>query len=441
MFTRKDLARLIIPLIVEQFLMITIGMADTIMVASVGEAAVSGVSLVDSINILLINIFSALATGGAVISAQFLGRNDFKNATVAAKQLLLVTTFLSFVIMIVCVFGRTAILNLLFGNVETAVMNNSLTYFYISALSYPFIALYNAGAALFRSMGNTKVSMMTSLFMNVVNISVNGVLIFIFHMGVAGAAMGSLVSRFLSAVIIIALLKNNTSKIKIQSLFKLDFNFSMIKNILSIGVPNGIENGMFQIGKILVQGLIASFGTIAIAANAVAGSIANFAIIPGMAMGLAMLTVVGNCIGAGDYDQAHKYIIKLTGLSYAILGSLNFIILFIAPYLVGVFQLLPETAKIAEELIIYHSICCILIWSAAFTTPNGLRAANDVKFTMLTSTFSMWVFRIGLSYFLGRTLDLGVLGVWIAMTIDWLFRVIAFMIRFFSGKWKNHQLI
>lgn len=441
MFNRKDLMKLIIPLIVEQFLMITIGMADTIMVASVGETAVSGVSLVDSINILLINIFSALATGGAVISAQFLGRNDYKNANVAAKQLLLVTTFLSIGIMIICIFAKKAILNMLFGNVETAVMKNALTYFYISSLSYPFIAVYNAGAALFRSMGNTKISMMTSLFMNVVNISINAALIFGFHMGVAGAAIGSLVSRFLSAIIVIALLKNASNKIYIHSLTKLDFNFSMIKNILSIGIPNGIENGMFQIGKILVQGLIASFGTVSIAANAVAASIANFAIIPGMAVGLAMITVVGQCVGANNYPEAKKYIIKLTGISYAVLGSLNFVVLFAAPFLVSIFQLLPETAQIATQLIVYHSICCILIWPAAFTFPNGLRAANDVKFTMLTSTFSMWVFRIGSSYLIGQTMGLGVLGVWIAMTIDWLFRMIAFIIRFISGKWKNHQII
>lgn len=441
MFNRKDLIKLIIPLIIEQFLMITIGMSDTIMVASVGETAVSGVSLVDSINILLINIFSALATGGAVISAQFLGRNDYKNANIAAKQLLLVTTFLSLFIMIICIFAKKAILNMIFGNVEAAVMKNALTYFYISSFSYPFIAIYNAGAALFRSMGNTKVSMMTSLFMNIVNISINAVLIFGFHMGVAGAAIGSLVSRFLSAIIVITLLKNDTNKIYIHSFIKLDFNFAMIKNILSIGIPNGIENGMFQIGKILVQGLIASFGTVSIAANAVASSIANFAIIPGIAVGLAMITVVGQCVGANNYEDAKKYMIKLTGISYAVLGILNFIVIFAAPLLVGIFQLLPETAHIAIQLIVYHSICCILIWSAAFTFPNGLRASNDVKFTMLTSTFSMWAFRIGFSYLIGQTMGLGVLGVWIAMTIDWLFRAIIFIIRFISGKWKNHQII
>lgn len=441
MFTRKDLIRLIIPMIVEQFLMLTIGISDTVMVATVGEAAVSGVSLVDSINILLINIFSALATGGSVVCAQFLGREDDKNANVAAKQLILVTGFLSIVIMAVCLLGRVWLLKTIFGNVDADVMRNSLIYFSISAISYPFIALYNAGAALFRSMGNSKVAMATSFIMNIINISVNAILIFGFHMGVAGAAIGSLISRAFSAFIVIFLLKSKKNRVYIQSFRKIEVNFLVIKNILSVGVPNGIENGMFQIGKILVQGLIASFGTVAIAANAVANSTVGLAVIPGMAIGLAMITVVGRCVGAGDYNQAKMYMIKLTKLTYLIMGALNILFFFGAPYIVSIFQLLPETEETAKQLIMWHSFWCIFLWPAAFTFPNGLRAANDVKFTMLGSTFSMWVFRIASSYLLGRYFGLGVLGVWIAMTIDWAFRILLFMIRFFSGKWKEHQLI
>lgn len=316
-------------------------------------------------------------------------------------------------------------------------MENSLVYFALSALSYPFIALYNSGTALFRSMQNTKVSMITAFIMNVINISVNAVLIFKFHMGVMGAAIGSLVSRVICAILILALLKNKRNLIYIKSFHTLDFNPVVCKNILGIGIPNGIENGMFQIGKILVQGLIASFGTIAMAANAVANSVTNLAIIPGTAIGLAMITIVGQCIGNQDFESAKKYMLSLTKLVYISQGLLNLVFLFGASVIVGFFSLLPETSVIAVQLIVYHSVCCILLWGFSFTFPNGLRAANDVKFTMIVSTVSMWVFRIGFSYLLGQYMGLGVLGVWIAMSLDWLVRIIFFAFRFKTGKWMH----
>lgn len=441
MFTKKDLFKLIIPLIVEQLLAVTIGMADTVMVASVGEAAVSGISLVDTINLLLINVFSALATGGAIVSAQYLGRDDTKNASIAAKQLIMVTAILSLILMVIGLAGNVLILNIIFGNTEYAVMENAKTYFFLSALSYPFIAVYNACAALFRSMRNSKISMLTSLLMNIVNIGGNAILIFHFDMGVAGAGTASLLSRMLGAIIMLALLKNKNNKIYISKLFKLDFKPVMIKNILSIGIPNGLENGMFQIGKILVQGLIASFGTVAIAANAVANGIASMSQIPGQAIGLSLITIVGQCVGAKNFDDAKKYMIKLTKITYASMGVLNIIILLAVSPLVGFYQLSPETTKLTIELLVYHSICCLILWPAAFTLPCGLRAANDVKYTMTISIISMWIFRIGLSYVIARGFGLGVLGVWVAMTIDWAFRSVCFVTRFVRGKWKNNSLI
>lgn len=436
MFTRKDLIRLIIPLVIEQILAVTIGIADTVMVSSVGEAAVSGISLVDSISILLINVFSALASGGAVVAAQYLGRRDSDNANIAAGQLLLITAGLAFVIMVVCLVGSSHILRVVFGRIEPEVMGNARTYFWISAISYPFLAVYNGGAALFRSMRNSKISMITSLIMNVINVIGNAILIYGFHMGVLGAGTATLVARMTGAVVMVVLLRNPHNVIHIRSWDPFRFRPAMVRNILRIGVPNGLENGMFQIGKILVQSLIAMFGTAAIAANAVGGNLVCIEIIPGNAMGLAMITVIGQCIGAKEYEQVKKYTYQLMGITYATVGIISFVIFLTAGPLVNIYNLSDEAKTIAKQLVMLHSVCCVLFWPQSFTLPNMLRASNDAKFTMTISIISMWIFRIGFSYLLGLYFGLGVFGVWVAMIIDWVFRGSIFIVRFFSGKWK-----
>lgn len=441
MFTRKDIVRLMVPLVIEQVLAVAIGMADTMMVSSCGEAAVSGVSLVDSINVLLINIFSALATGGSIICAQYIGRDDHANANASAKQLIVATFLISAAIMIICLFGNAPILSVVFPNTEKSVMNNCITYFFWSAISYPFLGVYNAGAALFRSMGNSRITMIISLAMNLLNICGNAILIFGCGMGVAGAAIATLASRIFGAVIILYLLRWRSHGITLDSLLHWRLDFKMIRTILKIGIPNGLENGMFQIGKILVQGLVASFGTVAIAANAVGNSIASMATIPGAAVGLGMITIVGQCIGAKRYDEAKRYMFRLTGLAYVLMIIVNIILFLLLNPLIGLFNLSAETASITSVLLIYHGIMSSILWPMAFTLPNGLRAANDVKYTMLVSVISMWACRIGLSYILASFLNLGVLGVWIAMTIDWAVRIIFFLGRVISGKWKKKEII
>ena len=420
MFSRKDLQRLIIPLIVEQFLSITIGMADTVMVSVCGEAAVSGVSLVDAINILMINIFSALA-GGAIVSSQYIGREDLGKACEAAKQLVLAVFVLSTAIGAIFVFGGPQVLGLLYHDIEADVMASAESYFFLTALSYPFIALYNAGAALFRAMGNSKVSMTISIVMNCINIGGNALFIFGFDMGAAGAALATLISRIVGAVFILVLLRRSTNIIHIDSYLRLGLHPGMIKNILEIGIPNGLENGMFQLGKIIVQGMIASYGTAAIAANAVCNSIAGFPIIPGSAIGLALITVVGQCVGAQRYEEAKQYIHKLTGLAYF-------------------FSLSAEATDTAVQIMLWHSLFCAVFWPAAFTMPNGLRAANDVRFTMTVSILSMWICRICMSYILGTVLGMGALGTWFAMFLDWIVRIVFFAVRLHSNKWQHREL-
>ena len=443
MFSNRALKRLIWPLVVEQLLAVTIGMADTVMVASCGEAAVSGVSLVDSINILLINIFSALATGGAIVASQYLGREDQENANLAAKQLLLSVGFLSTLLAVLALVGNQSLLDLLFGCAEADVMQNSYTYFFWSVISYPFLGIYNGGAALFRAMGNSKVSMRTSIIMNVLNVCGNALLIYVFQLGVAGAAISTLVSRALGAVVMVWLLHSKphqNDKIHLETLNIFRPNWSMIRKILNIGIPNGLENGMFQIGKILVQGLIATFGTAAIAANAAANSVASLPQIPSIAVGLAMVTVVGQCVGAGEYEQAKKYTRRLTMLSYLCITVLSLLEMAGAQLLTGLFILSPEATQMAVEVILWNGVFTILIWPASFTLPNGLRAAGDVRFTMGISVLSMWIFRIGFSYLLAQAFHMGLMGVWFAMFIDWFVRAGLFIWRFASNRWRGKAI-
>lgn len=443
-FTKRDLKKLILPLIVEQLLAVTIGMVDTVMVSSCGEAAVSGVSLVDSVNVLLINIFSALATGGSIIASQYLGRDDRKNANAAAKQLLLSVGVLAGVLTLLAVVLNRSLLQLLFGAAEQDVMDNCVVYFFWTALSYPFIGIYNGGAALYRAMGNSRITMVISMAMNAINVCGNALLIFVFQMGAAGAAISTLISRIVGAVVVTVLLLNphhNKIYLEFHSRRDFRFDFSMIRRILGIGIPNGLESGMFQFGKIILQALVTSFGTVAVAANAVGGSITSLTQIPAVAIGLAMITVVGQCVGAGEYKQAKRYIWKLYGLSEASMVILCLaLVAFLRP-VVGIYGLTPETTELTVELVLWFSLAAILFWPASFTLPNGLRAASDVRFTMTVSILSMWTCRIFCSYLFANTFGLGVLGVWIAMFIDWVFRAFAFLYRLVSGKWMGRRSI
>lgn len=439
-FTGSALKKLIVPLLIEQVLAITVGMMDTMMISSVGEAAVSGVSLVDMINVVLINIFAAMATGGAVVTAQFIGSKRTDRACESAHQLLLIASILSLFIMALVLVLKQPLLRLFFGNIEKDVMEHALVYLTISAISYPFLAIYNSCAALFRSMGNSKISMQTSLLMNIINIAGNFILIFGLHMGVAGAAVASLIARITAAAIMVIRLSNPENQVHIERKFRVSFHVPMIKNILRIGIPNGLENSFFQLGRVLVVSIIAGFGTVQIAANAVANNIDALGIIPGQAMNLAMITVVGQCVGAADYKQAIYYIKKLLKITYSILVGLNIVIFICLPLILKVYQLSEETLSLAFTLIFIHNGCAVFLWPLSFTLPNALRAANDVRYTMVVSIFSMAAFRLAFSYVLGVVLGMGAIGVWLAMVMDWIFRVSCFVTRFLRGKWKKYEM-
>lgn len=440
LFSNRELTALIIPLIIEQMLAVLVGMADSIMVASVGEAAVSGVSLVDNIMVLLINVFSALATGGAVVSGQYLGQGRKEGARKAADQLVWFITICAVAITLLIYVCRYWILHGVFGQIDAEVMGHANTYLLIVTASIPFIALYNGGAAIFRTMGNSQISMRVSIVMNIINVTGNAILIYGVHMGTAGVAIPTLVSRIVAAVLIMVLLCDSWREISVTPSLNYRPDFMLIRKILSVGIPNGLENSMFQLGKIIVLSLVSTFGTYAIAANAVSNTLASFQVLPGMAIALAVTTVIARCVGAGDYEQVKYYTRKLILITHGALVITNVVIVVALPFILKVYHLSDITAETTSQIVIFYAVCSVLFWPLSFTLPATFRASGDAKMCMIISVVSMWIFRVIFSYVLGEYLGMGVFGVWVAMIIDWLVRESCFVIRYRSGKWK-HQAI
>ena len=308
-------------------------------------------------------------------------------------------------------------------------MDNAATYFWFTAMSYPFLALYNSGAALFRSMGNSKVSMKVSLAMNAINVAGNALCVFGLRMGVEGVAIPTLLSRMFAAVVMVLLVRSPKNSIRVNRLSQLIPQPDMIKKILSVGIPSGLENGMFQFGKIALQSLVSTLGTASIAGYAVATNLVTFQYLPGVALGLGLITIVGQCVGAGEPEQAKAYTKKVIVVNYGLLLVICTCMAFFRSQVVGIYNLSPEASDLAQKLLLAHSFGMVL-WPLAFALPNTLRAGLDARFTMLVSVFSMWTFRIGLSYVFVMGLHMGVLGIWYAMFADWIFRLIVFVWRF-----------
>lgn len=436
LFSNQDLKKLIVPLLIEQFLAIFVGLADSIMVASVGETAVSAVSLIDTVMILLINLFTALATGGAIVAGQAIGRQHKEDGCEAVEQTLLFSFFFSLVITALMYVGKWFILHVVFGRIEPAVMYNCNIYLMIVTASIPFLAVYNTGAAMFRAMRDSRTPMLMSLAMNGMNLIGNAIFLYGLGWGVEGAALPTTASRVFAGVWMLFLIRNPQKILHARTLLGIRLKWPVLKKILHIGIPYGMENSMFQLGKILVMSLVSSFGTVSIAANAVANSVAAFAILGGSSIGLALSAVVAQCVGANDYEQVRYYTKKLMKYSYASLVGMNLLIILILPFIIRIYNLSPETGQLAKQIITYHAVFAMMIWPLSFTLPNTLRAANDVAYCMWVAIASMWIFRIAFSYVLGQYLGLGLLGVWMAMTTDWLVRSIFFVVRYRGRRWE-----
>ena len=438
LFSNASLVKLIIPLVIEQGLTILVGMADGVMVASVGEAAISGVSLVDMIAAVILVLFAALATGGAVVTSQFLGARELEKARRSAGQLILMATALGILIMLPCLLFAEPLLMLCFGAIEADVKETGLIYLKITAFSFPFLALYNAGAAIYRSVGNSKVSMEASLLMNIINVAGNAFCIFVLKWGVYGVAVPTLISRMAAGIYMMVMCARPQLQLRPTRQGMTSIDQKMMSSILRIGIPSACENCFFSLGRLIVASMITLFGTSQVSANAVAGNIDRLGIIIGQAMGLAMVTVVGQCIGARDTKQATYYTKKLLGWTYLAQGITNLLIVLFAGQLVDFYSALaPETRALAMRLSIIHASLAILFWPVSFVLPNALRAANDVKFTMWVGIGSMLACRIIGSWILCVHFGWGATGVWIAMVTDWVCRTSFFVPRMVSGKWKT----
>ena len=434
---------LLIPVVLEQLLNSIMGTADTMMVSNVGSAAISAVSLVDSINVLVIQAFSALAAGGAIVCAQYIGQRNKEKANESARQVLFIITAISVAVSLFCLVFHKPLLRLIFGSVEEKVMRASEIYFFYTALSFPFIAAYDSAASIFRAQDNTRGPMTISMISNVMNIAGNAIMIWAFHMGVAGAALSTLISRIFCAVVVLIQLRKEREgqEIVVRDYFKIRPNWSMIKRILGIGIPSGVENSMFQLGKLAIQSTVSTLGTAAIAAQAMTNILENLNGIAAIGVGVGLMTIVGQCLGAGRKDEAVYYIKKLCVIAEIVVLTSCLIVFALTKPVTILGGMEKESADMCFHMVMWITIMKPLVWTMAFVPGYGLRAAGDVKFSMITSCCTMWACRFCLCVFLIRVMGFGPMGVWIGMFADWTVRSIIFTWRFHSRKWLQHKVI
>lgn len=441
LFDNKKLAALLIPLAVDQLLNSFMGTVDTLVVSNLGSAAISAVSLVDSINILIVQAFFALASGGTVVCSHYLGCGKKEHAQEAARQLVFITFVLSAVIAGMCLLFNGPMLALIFGKVESAVMVNAKKYFFFSAISYPFIALYDDGSCILRAQENSRLPMLISVISNILNIILNLLFVWVFHWGVAGSATATMLARMFSMVTVLVKLRNPQLEIQLRKYFTIRPDWDEIKRILRIGVPSGVENSMFQFGKLAIQSTVSLMGTAAIAAQGMTNIIENLNGIMSIGMGIGLMTVVGECLGAGEKEEAVYYIKKISIAAEVVLIA-TCLLMFGLTYPITYFGgMEPESAKLCIFMVTCITIVKPIVWIMAFIPPYGFRAAGDVRFTMTTSMLCMWLCRVVLAMVLARVFHMGPIAVWIGMFTDWTIRGIIYTIRFKNRKWLAHQVI
>ncbi len=434
LFDKKQLFWLILPIVIEQLLNSLMGMMDTMMVSTVGSAAISAVALVDSINNLVIQIFSAMAAGAAIICSQFIGSGDNEGSSQTARQVVLTVSVIAVSVSAVCLLGGERLLLLIFGSVEDAVMRNARSYFLITALSYPFLALFSAGAAFYRASGNAKFPTKVSVLSNVINVTGNTLFLYGFHWGVAGAAFATLLARIFSTVVIFYCLRKPRQTIVVRDYLKIRPDMPLIVKIMAIGIPTGIENGMFQFGKLAIASTVSTMGTVAISAQAMTDIMELVNGIFSNSVGIGLMTVVGQCIGAHRPQEARYYIVKLMRVAWIGVLVSCLLVLAITKPVTWISGMEPAAAGLCLKMVTAMTILKPLVWVGAFGLPYGFRAAGDVRIPMIVSICSMWFCRVGICVLLVRVFHFGLMAVWIGIFVDWIVRATVFSMRFVRGK-------
>ena len=429
------------PLSVDQLLNSFMGTVDTLVVSNLGSAAISAVSLVDSINILIVQAFFALASGGTVVCSHYLGCGKKDHATDAAKQLVFVTFILSMIIMAAGLLFNGPILSLIFGEVESSVMENAKDYFFFSATSYPFIALYDDGSSILRSQENSRLPMLISAAANVLNIGLNLLFVWVFHQGVAGSAFATLLARIFAMAVVLCKLRKPSLDIVMRDYLSIRPNWGEIRRILHIGIPSGVENSMFQFGKLAIQSTVSLMGTAAIAAQGMTNIIENMNGILGIGIGIGLMTIVGETLGAGRREEAVYYLKKLCVISEIVIIISCLVFYGLVRPIIHFGGMEPESARLCIFMVTCITVVKPLVWVMSFIPAYGFRAAGDVKFTMGVSVLSMWFCRVTLAILLARVFGMGPMAVWIGMFTDWTVRCVIFTFRFRSRGWLNHQVI
>ncbi len=441
LYPNRAMFLLLVPIVVEQLLNSFMGMADTMMVSNVGGEAISAVSLVDSINNLVIQMFAAMASGAAIICSQYLGHRDKEGSNKAARQVLLTVLAISVSLTLIGLLLRKPLLRLIFGQIEPGVMDKAMSYFLVTILSYPFLALFNAGAAFFRAGGNSRFPMIVSVISNLLNIGGNAILIFGLDMGVTGAALSTLFSRIFCAVVVLFSLRRDGQPIVVRDYYRIRPDMPLIMKILAIGIPSGIENGMFQFGKLAIQSTVSAMGTAAIAAQAMANILEMVNGIFGVGVGIGLMTMVGQALGAGRKEEARYYIVKCTKIGLVGILVSCLAVFGLAEPVTRLAGMEPESARLCLEMVTAITIAKPLFWAFSFIPGYGMRAAGDVKFSMITSTLTMWCLRVVLCIFLVKAYNMGPMAVWYGMFADWAVRGIVFTLRFRGDRWLQKRVI
>ena len=440
-FSSQALLAILIPSLMEQVFTTLVGLVDTAMVSYAGEAAVSGVSLINQLAFLFIFVLSALAGGGGIVVSQYLGKKDGESANKVAGQFVMVSFVFGLLIMAICLLFRKPILSFLFGSIEKDVMEAALIYLFVTALSWPFQGIYSASTAIFNAMGKTKVIMKVSVLMNAINVIGNFIGIFILHLGVLGVAIPTLIGRLIASIVMVMALKkkDNLVSLSFKGIFPL--SIPIITLIVSISIPGALENFLFHFSKVAISSMVSTFGTSSIAAYGSAGNFWSMSSICSMALGRCFVTVIGRCMGAGDKEAAKfysKYLLRIS-LVFSILW--NVFLLVVSPLMISCFALSRETKILALVIIFIHNFAFAFLCSVHSALPNGLRATGDAKWVMGASIFSTVVCRVFFSWLFGIKFGWGVIGVTLAMVVDWSVKTVMVYSRYRSGLWLEKRVI